>query len=118
MSSTPIFFAPLKVPVTDPQTGLMTRDWYLFFQSIYIRVGGVDGTTIVVNPDLLQDPPGAGTAEFVATQFATADALGQVPVSIPGTTFDDVLGELRQTRDLVAELIKRIQDLQQGTVTI
>jgi hypothetical protein len=116
--SDPIFFAPIKVPVTDPNTGLMSRDWYLFFQSMYIRVGGTNGSTIVINPDLLQDPPGAGTAEFLGTQLAAADALGQVPVSIPGTTFDDVLGELRQTRDLVAELIKRIQDLQQGTVTI
>lgn len=118
MSSDPIFFAPLKVPVTDPQTGLMTRDWYLFFQSMFIRVGGTNGTTIVINPDLLQDPPAVGTAEFTAIQLAALDALGQSPVSIPGTTFDDLLSEIRQTRDLVAELQKRIQDLQQGTVTI
>lgn len=44
MSANPIFFAPLKVPVTDPQTGLMTRDWYLFFQAMFLRVGGSQGT--------------------------------------------------------------------------
>lgn len=114
---TDIFFAPLKVPVTDPQTGLMSRDWYLFFQAMFLRVGGTSGTTIVINPDLLQGPPPTGV-EVLSLLSAAADAAGQVPVSIPGTTFDDLLGELRQTRDQVAELMKRIQDLQQGTVVI
>lgn len=114
---TDIFFAPLKVPLTDARTGLMSREWYLFFQAMFLRVGGTSGSTIIINPDLLQDPPSAGV-EFLSLLSAAADAAGQVPVSIPGTTFDDLLGELRQTRDQVAELMKRIQDLQQGTVTI
>lgn len=50
MSNDPIFFAPLKVPVTDPQTGLMTRDWYLFFQAMFLRIGGAQAFT----PDDLQ----------------------------------------------------------------
>lgn len=45
MSNAPIFFAPLKVPVTDPQTGLMSRDWYLFFQAMFLRVGGAQAFT-------------------------------------------------------------------------
>lgn len=118
MSSDPIFFAPLKVPLTDPRTGLMSREWYLFFQSLFIRVGGTSGTTILINPDLLQDPVSPGGAESLALQLAASDAFGQLPVAIPSTTFDDVLSELQQTRDLVGELMKRIQDLQQGTVTI
>lgn len=44
-----IFFAPLKVPITDVRTGLMSREWYLFFQSLYLRVGG---TTAPTNDDL------------------------------------------------------------------
>lgn len=39
--SDPIFFAPLRVPIVDARTGLMSREWYLFFQAMYLRVGGV-----------------------------------------------------------------------------
>lgn len=47
--SEPIFFAPLRVPVIDSRTGLMSREWYLFFQAMYLRVGG---TTAPTNDDL------------------------------------------------------------------
>lgn len=127
---TDIFFAPLRVPVTD-SAGLMSREWYLFFQAMFLRVGGTSGSTIAINPDLLQSPLSEGTSELLALQLSAADAAGQIPPTIPsiwpddqsppaipGITFDDLLGELRQTRDQVAELTKRIQDLQQGTVTI
>lgn len=129
--SDPIFFAPLRVPVINERTGLMAREWYLFFQAMFIRVGGSSGTTILINPDLLQSPAAPGVAELFALQASAADAAAQAPppipnialddqspVVIPGITFDDLLGELRQTRDQVAELTKRFQDMQQGTVTI
>jgi hypothetical protein len=45
----PIFFAPLRVPVIDSRTGLMSREWYLFFQAMYLRVGGTSAPT---NDDL------------------------------------------------------------------
>lgn len=35
-----IFFAPLRVPVVDVRTGLMNREWYLFFQAMFLRIGG------------------------------------------------------------------------------
>jgi hypothetical protein len=50
MSAQPIFFAPLRVPITDPNTGLISREWYLFFQAMYLRVGGAQAPT----PDDLQ----------------------------------------------------------------
>lgn len=40
-----IFFAPLKVPLTDTRTGLMSREWYLFFQALFLRVGGSQGSS-------------------------------------------------------------------------
>lgn len=49
MSDT-IFFAPLRVPVVDVRTGLMSREWILFFQSIYLRIGGAQA----FSPDELQ----------------------------------------------------------------
>jgi hypothetical protein len=48
--SDPIFFAPLRVPVIDSRTGLMAREWYLFFQAMFLRIGGTQSFT----PDDLQ----------------------------------------------------------------
>lgn len=45
-----IFFAPLRVPVVDERTGLMSREWILFFQAMFLRVGG----TQAFNPEDLQ----------------------------------------------------------------
>lgn len=39
--SDPIFFAPLRVPVIDERTGLMSHDWIRFFQAMYLRIGGI-----------------------------------------------------------------------------
>lgn len=47
--SDPIFFAPLRVPLVDPRTGLISREWYLFLQAIFLRIGG---TTALSNEDL------------------------------------------------------------------
>lgn len=116
MSANPLFFAPYKVPLTDPQTGLMSRAWYMFFQSLFNRVGGTAGQS---NDDILQGVPNElGSAELLALQSSAADAAGQVPPTIPDATFDDLLGELRQVRDQVAELAKSLQGLQQGTVSL
>lgn len=46
----PIFFAPLRVPVIDERTGLMAREWYLFFQAMFLRIGGIQA----FSPDELQ----------------------------------------------------------------
>lgn len=40
-----LVFQPPRVPLTDPRTGLITREWYAFFQAQYQRVGGSDGSS-------------------------------------------------------------------------
>lgn len=40
-----LIFQPPRVPLTDPRTGLITREWYAFFQAQYQRVGGSDGSS-------------------------------------------------------------------------
>jgi len=39
----PIYFAPLRTPFVDLQTGLISREWYLFLQAMFNRVGGASG---------------------------------------------------------------------------
>lgn len=124
----PIYFAPLRVPFVDLQTGLISHEWQLLLQGMFNRIGGTNGAS---NNDLLQSFPNSGLAELTATHGADAQAAAQMPpmipsvapddqtpMMIPAATFDDLLGELRQTRELVAELAKQLQGLQQGTVSL
>lgn len=90
MSSPSIFFAPLRIPVVDTTTGLMRREWYLFFQALFDRVGGA----IAPTPD---------------------DLLQGAPPVVPTPTFDDLLAELRAVREQVAVLSSQLNDIQQGT---
>lgn len=54
---------PPRVPVVDPQTGLVTRDWYRFFANLFNITGG--GTTQTSITDLLVTPPAAeGTMAY------------------------------------------------------
>lgn len=48
--SKPIYFAPYNVPLVDPESGLINREWYLFFQAVFNRIGGTSGAS----PDDLQ----------------------------------------------------------------
>lgn len=125
--SEPIYFAPLRVPFVDPETGIISRPWQLLLQGIFNRIGGTSGQS---NDDILQGVPNElGAAELLAMLSTAAQDVGQTPptmpslapddqtpVMIPAAVFDDLLGELRQTREIVAELAKSLQGLQQGTV--
>lgn len=112
--SNPIFFAPLRVPVIDARTGLMSREWYLFFQAMFLRIGGANGQS---NDDLLQGvPEELGAAELLALQLTASDAVAQITPPISAATVYDMLGELNSMRDQMAEVTKRLNDIQQGTM--
>lgn len=49
MSANPISFAPYQTPFVDLRTGIISREWYLFLQSLFKRVGGSSGAS---NDDL------------------------------------------------------------------
>jgi hypothetical protein len=98
----PIFFAPLRVPLIDQRTGLMAREWYLFFQALWLRTGGA---TAPNTDDLLQNPSDSvGTPDILALLAASFDAVEQLP------------GTIAELRAKVAELAKEIDALKQGPV--
>jgi hypothetical protein len=105
----PLYFAPLRVPVIDSRTGLMSREWYLFFQALWLRQGGSDGPS---NDDIMQGiPEELGAAELLALTDSIAQAAGQVPVPII-PSIDDLLATLSALQDQLAEITKAIQGLQ------
>jgi hypothetical protein len=98
----PLFFAPQRTPVIDARTGLMSREWYLFFQALWLRVGGVAGQSV---DDLLQnEAEGVNTADVMALTFAGFNETGQLPT---------VVAELREK---INDLTNEVQALRQGPV--
>ena len=106
---------PARIPLVDPKTGLITREWQQYFTGMYQRVGGAQGdSTTDLSESAFDD---AGTEEQEAALYALADAGGQHPV-IPGSEQQAHLEtEVSQLREEVALLRQQINDIQQGTTT-
>jgi hypothetical protein len=65
---------PPRVPLTDPRTGLIAREWYLFFLSLYDQTGG--STTSL--EDIQKGPP-AETVDANAILSAAQLSSGTLP---------------------------------------
>lgn len=129
--SEPIKFVPPRVALTDPATGLITREWFLFFQAVFIRIGGANGES---NTELVASAfEDAGIEETKALLFAQAQQFGQLPPPVDQTTMlveqpdqrpapysDPVVEQLTQQlaslQDQLAEVLKEVQALKQSTL--
>lgn len=109
-----IKFIPPRVPLTDPRSGIISREWFLFFQGVFTRIGGATGTSTEDNAiSAFED---AGSGETNAMLFSVEQALMQLPVSeqpLP-SEIDQLRTELNGLRELVAEMAKDIQALKQA----
>lgn len=109
----PIKFMPPRVALTDPRTGLISREWYLFFQGIYDRIGGANGPTIPdVATSLFED---AGSGETNAMLFTVEDAVEQAP-PYEHYVEQTIAAELSGLRDQVAELVKELDALKASPI--
>lgn len=111
-----IYFAPLRTPLIDATNGLMSRDWYLFFQALWIRSGGA------TNPgadDAFVTPDAVSTSSNAEAQiYADFVALSVSPQHQPVISTEAISAEVSELSAKVAELSKQIQDLKQGTVVL
>ena len=58
MATTPITAIPSsRVPVVDPKTGLITREWYRFFSNLYDLTGGGTNSISLTDLQLAPVPP-------------------------------------------------------------
>jgi len=83
----------LRVDFIDKRTGLMSREWYMFFLNLYNLTGG--GTTDVSLVDVQLDPP-------------TQDMFDPVEQLAQASLFSDT----SSIPDLMAEVTKRIEALE------
>lgn len=110
----PLRFVPPRVQFVDPRTGMINREWYLFLQGVFIRVGGANGassTDIVAS--LFED---AGSSETNAMLFELEQAAGQYVTPQPLTVEQVLQAEIAELRDTVAELKKDLDAIRQGTL--
>lgn len=110
MSEALKFLTP-RVPLVDNRTGLISREWYLFFQGVFDRIGGPTGSsTTDISSSLFED---AGSGETNALLFEAQQALSQVP-SYEQYASNAILAELNGLRELVAEQAKELDALKQS----
>lgn len=68
---------PARVPLVDPSTGVITREWYRFFEQVFSRVGGTYSQT---NNELAVDlHDDAGIEETKVDVLRLRDELGVMP---------------------------------------
>lgn len=125
--TTALRFVPPRVPFLD-KSGFIRREWYLFLQGVFNRIGGTSGQG---SDDLMQDMlSGGGSEETKALLFSVTDALNQTPVAVQleyqdqqyppqldqQATLNQLIAEVSAQRDTLAELIKTVQGIQQSTL--
>jgi len=113
--TTPLSFVPPRIPIADPATGSITREWYMFLRGIFDRVGGSDGmTTMDIALSMADD---AGIEEVKAGLYSYMQDCGQAPVAPALTEQADPLQvAVAALEAQVAELTKAVHDLRQGPI--
>lgn len=123
-----ISLLPPRVPIVDTRTGVMSREWYAFFQRVFDRIGGVTG---VSTTDLyVSQFADAGIEEMKheiegdRNQFDSLPPQTQIPQD-DSPVNDAVLQELLQKQtelesrlvqmqDELAEVTKELNSIRQG----
>ena len=67
-----------RVDLIDPQTGLMSREWYRFFYNIYVLTGDGSGVTAAING-------GTGISSYLVGDLLYANTTTTLAKLHPGT---------------------------------
>ncbi len=101
---------PARVPLVDPETGMISREWYLFLVSVYNVTGGGGSSETL---DDVQKGPIAGELDLHSYQ-QTVDAILSAPLHADTTKADNLVSGIlvAPPPPESAELEKRIADLE------
>jgi hypothetical protein len=86
---------PPRVPLLDPKTGLISREWYRFFLNLFVLTGGGQNTTSLTDVQL--GPP-----------LPTQEDFGEVVINIESVKTQPTQ---ESALDQIAELQKQIDAL-------
>ena len=118
---------PARIPLVELQSGLISREWYRFFEQTFRRLGGSQGQSVTELLTDMADDAGIEELKLDMLRFAEADL--QKPPSIDYSTPDEqsppgaILEQpddqsnarLEALESAVAELLKAINDIKQGS---
>lgn len=98
-----------RQPWLDPDTGLITRPWFLFLQNVFSRLGGATGTGNTVLDAQISE-----LQQQVAISDALAPALAEQAkaLQVVGRALDDANVLLSMADVPSYELAKRVSDLE------
>lgn len=104
-------FVPPRVPFLDTRTGLISREWYLFLQGVFDRIGGSTGSG--TNDLSAEMPEDAGIEEIKAELINMAQMFLSLPAQQYQDTVDQLTTELYALRARVDTLEKDVLAFQQ-----
>ena len=118
---------PARIPLAGPD-GLITREWYRYFDEVAVRLGaasgsGTDDLTTSAFEDAGIEETKAGLyalrdeimAAPVATPHSAGHEIGVAPPYEPITPQDELMADLHSLRAEVDLLRQQVRDLQQST---
>jgi hypothetical protein len=108
---------PPRVPLTDPRTGLISREWYRFFLNLFNLTGGGQNTTSLT--DLQVGPPQFQVDEITNLIDKVSDNL------TPSDNTSEITAALNTLRQFVetlpnncCELVEQLNTLRQELQTL
>ncbi len=118
---------PARIPLAGPD-GLITREWYRYFDEVVVRLGAASGSgTDDLTTSAFED---AGIEETKAGLYALRDEIMAAPVATPHgygyeigaapqyepiSPQDELMADLHSLRAEVDLLRQQVRDLQQST---
>lgn len=98
-----------RVPITDPVTGIPTREWYMYFYNIFSLLGGGGSATSI--EDILKAPP-----NYIPDVLALLQNLEQGPPYEPIPDLDTIYQQAQLSSECcntsaIAQLAKQVQAL-------
>lgn len=105
---------PARVPLVDPSTGTITREWYRFFEQMFSRVGGTYSQT---NNELAVDlHDDAGIEETKADLYRLRDEVGSIPPSQQTQDTSDPHGRIEALEAALLRLTQEVEAIKQGSM--
>lgn len=101
-----------RQPFLDPQTGLISRPWFLFLQGIFVRIGGATGSST----DEGDVTPSSGTSDIEGVFLQAFQSLNVAPVLQIQQQIDSIESTLSSNNAELAELRRYVDGLSAGTI--
>lgn len=101
-----------RQPWLDPESGLISRPWFLFLQGIFSRLGNSTGGS-ATDDDL---GPAQGNAEFEAQAMAALQSVGVAPLFQLQQQVESIESVLSSNNAELAELRRYVEGIAAGTI--